>query len=102
MGDLDASDPWDKCRRTPGYWWRCSVPGSENLGIAILMTVSADRVAEVSTWPSAKGPCDRPARNHRELPRDLQPHRPAVLDEVLVGIMSGVDARLGSRQREKP
>ena len=56
MGDMDASDPWDKCTRTPGYWWRCSVPGSANPGIAILMTVSADRVVEVSTWPPSKGP----------------------------------------------
>jgi hypothetical protein len=55
-GDMDASDPWDKCTRTPGYWWRCSVPGSANPGIAILMTVSADRVVEASTRPPSKGP----------------------------------------------
>ncbi|MEU4303471.1 hypothetical protein [Kitasatospora aureofaciens] len=63
MGDMDARDPWDQCTRTPGYWWNCSIPGATNPytgtkkpGIAILMTVGADRVVEVSTWPPAKGP----------------------------------------------
>ncbi len=59
--DMDdaAREPWVKCTKTPGYWWDCKVvsgPGSGNPGIAILMTVSANRVVEVSTWPPAKGP----------------------------------------------